>query len=119
VVSPDGKLIAFIFIDEKTRSRKVEMIPAAGGKQLREFELPHTAGSLIRWSRDGFAIFFIVEGRGASNVWSQSLKGGPPKQITDFKSDRINEFDWSPDGKFLAVSRYSVSTDVLLMSDQK
>src|SRR6266566_8639937 len=29
----------------------------------------------------------------------------PAKQLTDFKSDRIFSFDWSPDGKWLALSR--------------
>jgi hypothetical protein len=34
-------------------------------------------------------------------------------------TDWMSPFDWSPDGKFLAVSRYSVSSDVLLMSNAK
>jgi Tol biopolymer transport system component len=122
-ISPDGKLIAYIYLDEQTRNRRIEVIPAEGGKAVKEFELPHTAGSNVRWSRDGLAIQFVVRARGASNIWSQPLSGGPPKQITDFKSDYMTDwmspFDWSPDGKFLAVSRYSVSSDVLLMSNAK
>lgn len=118
-ISPDGKLIAYVYLDEQTRNRRIEVIPAEGGKAVKEFELPHTAGSNVRWSRDGLAIQFVVRARGASNIWSQPLSGGPPKQITEFKSDYLAAFDWSPDGKFLAMSRYSVSSDVLLMSNAK
>jgi Tol biopolymer transport system component/predicted Ser/Thr protein kinase len=122
-ISPDGKLIAYIYLDEQTRNRRIEVIPAEGGKAVKEFELPHTAGSNIRWSRDGLAIQFVVRARGASNIWSQPLSGGPPKQITEFKSDYMsdymNAFDWSADGKSLVVCRYSVSSDVLLMSNAK
>ena len=43
--------------------------------------------------------------------------GGAPKQLTTFKSDLIFVFDLSRDGKLLAVSRGSVSSDVVLITD--
>ncbi len=54
---------------------------------------------------------------GISNIWSQPLDGGAPKQLTDFKTDRIFAFDWSRDGKQLAVSRGTVTSDVVLIKD--
>jgi len=118
-ISPDGKLIAYIYLDEQTTNRRIEVIQSDGGKPIKEFELPHTADWILRWSHDGLAIQFMVRARGASNIWSQPLSGGPPKQITDFKSDYMTGFDWSPDGKFLVVCRYTFSSDVLLMSNAK
>jgi len=118
-ISPDGKLIAYIYFDEQTTNRRVEVIQPDGGKPVKEFDLPHTAEGMLRWSRDGLAIQFIVYARGASNIWSQPLTGGSPRQITDFTSDHLSGFDWSPDGKYLAVCRYSVSSDVVLMSNVK
>ncbi len=118
-ISPDGTLIAYVYLDEQTRSGRIEIMRAEGGKPIKEFDLPHTAKWELRWSRDGQAVQFIVNSRGSSNLWSQPLSGSPPKQITDFTSDYMNEFDWSPDGKFLAVARYSVSGDVVLMSNPK
>ncbi|MFS8086178.1 MAG: hypothetical protein ACMG6H_11165 [Acidobacteriota bacterium] len=54
-----------------------------------------------------------------TNIWSQPIDGGPPKQLTDFKSDLIFRFDWSRDGKWLAVARGNISSDVVLINDLK
>ena len=56
---------------------------------------------------------------GTSNIWKQPLDGGPATQLTDFKTDRIFWFDWSRDGKQLALVRGTVSSDVVLISDIK
>jgi Tol biopolymer transport system component len=50
------------------------------------------------------------------NLWLQPLAGGKRKQITNFSSDRIYSFDWSTDGKQLAVARGSSSNDIVLIS---
>jgi predicted secreted protein len=34
-----------------------------------------------------------------SNIWRQNLAGGAPKQITNFESGQIFDFDSSRDGK--------------------
>jgi hypothetical protein len=41
--------------------------------------------------------------------------GGDSKQITDFKTNRMFFFDWSRDGKQLAMARGSVTKDVVLI----
>jgi Tol biopolymer transport system component len=71
----------------------------------------------IRWAPDGKALDYHLTRAGASNIWRQALAGGPPKQITNFKSDRIFSFDWSRDGKQLALARGSTSSDVILISN--
>ena len=38
-------------------------------------------------------------------------------QLTNFKTGRIFNFDWSRDGKWLALARGSVTSDVVLISD--
>ena len=53
------------------------------------------------------------------NLWSQPLDGGPPKQVTDFKSDEIFSFAWSRDGKQLALARGVETGDVVLITDSK
>jgi Tol biopolymer transport system component len=54
---------------------------------------------------------------GASNIWRQALAGGPPKQFTNFKSDRTFSFDWSRDGRQLALARGATSSHVILVSN--
>jgi Tol biopolymer transport system component/predicted Ser/Thr protein kinase len=118
-ISPDGTLVAYVSFDEQTRNRRIEIMRAEGGKPVKEFDLPHTATDRLRWSHDGQAVQFVVDASGSWNVWNQPLSGGPPKQVTEFTSDYLSMFDWSPDGKLLAVSRYFYSGDVVLMSNRK
>ncbi len=73
----------------------------------------------IRWTHDGSALTYIVNRGGVSNIWIQPLDGSPARQLTDFKSDRIFSFDWSRDGKWLALSRGPEQRDVVVMSDFK
>jgi Tol biopolymer transport system component len=56
---------------------------------------------------------------GVSNIWSLPLDGGRPKQLTDFKTDQIFWFDFSRDGKQLALSRGTQTSDVILIRDFK
>ena len=71
----------------------------------------------IRWAPEGKALDYLLTRGGATNIWRQALACGPPKQLTDFKSDLIFAFDWSPDGKQLALARGSMSSDVILISN--
>jgi Tol biopolymer transport system component len=76
-------------------------------------------GGAYRWAPNGKSITYIDNKEGVSNIWSAPLDGTAPKQITDFKTDTIFSFDWSPDGKQLACSRGVESTDVILLRDLK
>jgi Tol biopolymer transport system component len=71
----------------------------------------------IHWAPDGQALDYALTRGGASNIWRQPLAGGPPKQITNFKSDLIFFFAWSRDGKQLALERGTISSDVVLISN--
>jgi len=71
----------------------------------------------IHWAPDGQALDYHLFRAGASNIWRQPLAGGPPKQMTNFKSDLIFFFDWSRDGKQLALERGTISSDVVLISN--
>ena len=45
------------------------------------------------------------------------LDGGKPRQLTNWQSDLIFWFAWSPDGKQLACARGSNVRDLILMED--
>jgi hypothetical protein len=38
-------------------------------------------------------------------------------RLTNFTSQNTNSFEWSPDGKTLAVLRFNVESDVVLLRD--
>jgi hypothetical protein len=55
---------------------------------------------------------------GVDNIWIHPLNGSVGRQITNFKSDEIVEFHWSPDGKTLGMLRNHTDSDVVLIQDQ-
>ena len=124
IVSPDGKLIACYYLDEQPNSLlKIVAIPFAGGQPTKVFDIPVAALTAIpdplRWTPDGRALTYLTTRGGISNIWSQPVDGGAPKQLTDFKSDRMFAFDWSRDGKQLACARGVETSDVVLISNAK
>ncbi len=118
-VSPDGKLITCYFFDQQTRVTKIALLPFDGGDPVKLFDLPQTAirGEPVRWTPDGRALTYINTRGIVSNIWLQPIDGGPPKQLTNFKTDRIFSFDWSHDGKQLALSRGTEDRDVILINN--
>jgi Tol biopolymer transport system component len=70
----------------------------------------------LRWTPDGQAISYVDIREGGSNIWSQPIRGGAPKQLTQFTSERVMGFDWSSDGQ-LGGTRMRSSSDVVLLSD--
>jgi Tol biopolymer transport system component len=116
-ISPDGKLIACFYYPEG-QSIKIAVLPFEGGEFIYEFDVDQSIRDKTpRWTPDGRAITYILNRGGVSNIWSQPLGGGAPKQLTDFKTDRIFAFDWSRDGKQLLLSRGTISNDVVLIQD--
>jgi len=73
----------------------------------------------VEWAADGRSLLYIDGKGGFSNIWSQPLDAGPPKRLTDFKTDQIFGFDLSSDGKLLAIVRGRVTNDVVLISHLK
>jgi hypothetical protein len=63
-------------------------------------------------------LFVRRASNGADNIWSASIDGKPPKQITTFDSGRIFAFDADP-GNRLALSRGSYVSDVVLIRNTK
>jgi Tol biopolymer transport system component len=114
-VSPDGKTIACRHLDEKALT--IALIKMENGSLIKTLNIAVHFWQRIRWRPDGLAVTYIDERDGIANIWSQSIDGGQPKQLTDFKNDLIFSYDWSPDGKELACERGIETSDVVLITD--
>jgi serine/threonine protein kinase/Tol biopolymer transport system component len=78
------------------------------------------AGSLFtggaRFGPDGKSLVYVVKDK-AANLWMQPLDGSPGHQITNFTSNLITGFRWSPDRKTLAVMRTHSTSDVVVLRE--
>ena len=124
--SPEGKRIAYVAAPETpvanpsspsgSQPNQLKVIAVDGGTPMQHFDWPASAWR-PRWAPRGDAIDYILTRNGVSNIWQQRLTGGPPKQVTHFDSGEIFDFEWSRDGRQLALTRGSESSDVILMSN--
>jgi eukaryotic-like serine/threonine-protein kinase len=119
-ISPDGKLIACRYREESPNSTgQLILLPIEGGAPVKTINLPPTTGGSPEWSSDGKSLIFGDSRTGTNNLWSLPLDGGPMKQLTDFKPDYVFAFNRqsSGDGKLMVMSRGTVTSDVILISD--
>jgi eukaryotic-like serine/threonine-protein kinase len=112
-LSPDGTRYAYGYFDGEQK-QKLAVIELATQQILHEIEFSHWA---VRWTADGTSVAYLDTREDVSNIWSQDINGGEPKQLTDFADGVIFAFDWTADGKQLIVSRGESSTDVVLFTD--
>jgi serine/threonine protein kinase len=132
-ISPDGKLLIFnaevnrpespqeaasklalVTLDSSSQSSPTLLQPdprmAAGGG--------NGFTNAVSFTPDGKSVAYIVRDQGLDNIFVQPLDGSPGHQITNFTSEHIAEFQWSPDGKTLAVARAQDTSDVVLLREK-
>ncbi len=119
--SPDGKtLVYLVVVGEINPVHKIALLPVEAGTkaQVRLLDCdPGISNVAVRYTPDGKALVYPVTQSGVDNLWLQPLDGSARRQITNFKSDQIAEFSWSPDGKTLAVLQRRIEGDVVLLRE--
>jgi eukaryotic-like serine/threonine-protein kinase len=115
-ISPDGKLVAYIAVFQDTsKLPRLQIASFPDGRVVREFPWEANFQNEPHWTLDSKAVQHAIPRNGAYNIWEQKLAGGPEKQITHFKSGRISNFEWSPDGRYLAMTRGSLTREVIMI----
>ncbi|HEX8459161.1 MAG TPA: hypothetical protein VF656_17850 [Pyrinomonadaceae bacterium] len=116
--SPDGRFVACFYRPQLELFSKLAVLPFDGGEPVKVFDKSPTtiveAG--IQWTPDGRALTFIDNRDGVSNIWLQPLDGSPAKQLTNFTSETIFRFAWSPDGKMFVAERGTEIGDIVLIN---
>jgi Tol biopolymer transport system component len=122
-ISPDGSMFACWYWNEQPDSPpRIALFPFGGGPPIKLFEIPPglllSWSAILQWAPDGRALTYVDNRSGVDNIWSQPIDGSKPVLLTDFKSDRIESFNWSRDGK-LVCSRGVITNDVVLIRNDK
>ena len=124
-VSPDGKLLAYGVSgldpkDPRINVRELALLdlPPSGSPRLIKLDSRSARGGL-RFTPNGKAVAYPIRENGVDNMWIQPLDGSPGKKITNFNSEEILEFHWSPDGKTLGIRRGHTESDVVLLQEAK
>jgi TolB protein len=116
-ISPDGKLLAFeAAMPGSTQIALVNL--DAGAEPPRRMIVPDPRISgFPKFTPDGKAVVYEITENGVANLWLQPLDGSRGRQITNFQSDQIAMFEFSPNGKTLGVLRSHTESDVVLLRD--
>jgi Tol biopolymer transport system component len=116
--APDGKLLAYYHRGAEDKHKRIHIVSMETGQHVQTLAIPHTA-YLLQWLNAGRALCYAEIRQGVTNLWRLPLNGRPAQQMTQFKSDVITHFAWSPDGTRLVCARRSQNDNVLLLRDFK
>ena len=123
VISADGKLLAYVvnLLNAETQdvTQKIALLNLESPTLSRLLDVNSRISGGVQFTPDGKAAAYSINENGVDNLWVQPLDGSRGHQITHFKSDQIASFDWSPDGKSLALVRYHSESDVVLLEETK
>ena len=118
-IAPDGKTAVLGTYDFKAQRPNISLVSLDSGQVLRTFEFDPRHNGPLRFTPDGKDIAYPVREGGVDNLWLQPLNGGPVHQLTNFTSLMIYSYQWSGDGKSLALIRGSSPSDLVLIQNQK
>ncbi|HEX8735241.1 MAG TPA: LpqB family beta-propeller domain-containing protein [Pyrinomonadaceae bacterium] len=122
-VSGDGKRLAFTtqLFDAKNLTfqnvLKIAEIKETNVQPPREVKIENMSWN-YRWSKDGKNLTYMGM-QGVPNIFDFAVdaSNGKPKQLTNFNSGNILNFDWANDGKRLYIVRGIFNSDLILIKD--
>jgi Tol biopolymer transport system component len=114
-VSPDGKVIAYYFMNKRQREqREIVLIPAQGGAQIKRFPAPKNFGAIMRWAPAGDSLTY--RDNTLSSLWRMPLDGTPPVVIMNLRNERLHSFNYSHDGRRLAYASGPLQSDAVMIT---
>jgi len=118
-IAHDGKTIVLGTYDFKAQRPNISLVSVASGELLRTLEYDPRHEGQLRFSPDGKGIVYPVREKGVDNLWLQPLDGRPGRELTNFTSLKIYSYQWSPDGKSLALVRGDSPSDLVLIQESQ
>ena len=119
-ISPDGHSFAYLkyFVEPASSVLKAVVADLETGETRKEFVITGGAEQL-KWTPDGTALTYVTTTGQSQSLMRQPLSGKPASTVLRLDSEPllIKAYDWSPDGKKLAMTRAPYhDTDVVMFS---
>ena len=122
--SSNGKYLAYVLATIPTpedpypqyKIAVLDLAATATPPRLIDADERISSGGLA-FTPDSKAVAYPIRESGVDNLWVQPLDGSSGRRITSFSAEQISVFDWSPDGKSLAILRGHTDSDVVLIRD--
>jgi len=118
-VSPDGAQTAYYFMDRETDNLwRIGLISSESGAFIGKLNLPPNATDRrMRWHPSGKFIGQIFYKGENINLLLLPTDGGQSQVVSGLGKGDVNWFNWSSDGKQLAVSQTTETQDIILLSN--
>lgn len=120
-VSPDGRHLAFRRLsgqnqNENASGINIGFLNLSDKKEVKFAEIDAGLG-FIRWTNGGQTFDYAKNSTNGGQIWRQSFvnKYAPPELVFQLPNEKIYHFDWSPDGKDLAIARGRGQSDVVVL----
>ncbi len=123
-VSPDGKTLVMSIKWYGTSShagagkKKIALVQLDGGPKPLTRLLdpdPRFSGDFPVIAPDGKAVVYPITINGVDNLWVQPLDGSPGRQSTNFPTEEIDSFVYSPNGKSILMVRAHLESDAVIL----
>jgi Tol biopolymer transport system component len=125
-LSPDGRRLVYLFIDGKTRSQRLMIMPAAGGP-ARELTgaKEDEAISTFAWTRDSSQVIFAKCGgseqqsttKAMCGLWRVATEGGEPQRLGLTADGILRGLRVHPDGRRLAYGVWKFTGEIWVMEN--
>jgi serine/threonine protein kinase len=118
-IARDGQTAVLGTYDFKAQKPNIAIVSLGSSQLLQTMEYDPRHNGQIRFSPDGKAVVYPIREKGVDNLWRQPLDGSPGRQLTNFTSLKIYSYQWSPDGKSLALVRGLSPSDLVLIQNSQ
>ena len=128
-VSPDGKHLAFHYLQEKTdeedQTNEAPNKTKIGFLNLSNKEIKisiiNTNLRFIRWTNGGQTFDYVNNSVFGGQIWRQNFFNNyaPPELVFQLPKESIYHFAWSADGKDLAIARGTNKSDIVILEINK
>jgi Tol biopolymer transport system component len=118
-IGGDGKTALLGTYDFKGQKPNISLVSVDSGKLVRVFEYDPRHRGQLRFSPDGKGFAYPIREKGVDNLRLQPLDGSAGHQLTNFTSLKIYSYQWSLDGKSIALVRGESPSDLVLIQDSQ